>query len=1541
MKTRLRAMGVGASLVLLMGAEASAQRAVPSSDATVTQISAGLAHTCAALSNGQVRCWGANESSELGNGKTTNSTVPVDVALPSAGVGMVATGSGRTCVVTANGGLKCWGDNLVGGLGTGNVAPASATPTDVFGLPAGVVSVATGRNHSCAVTTSGGLQCWGANFQGQLGDGTTEFHWIPVNVDGLSSGVAKAAAGDIHTCALTLAGGVKCWGSGPHGELGNGTAEDALTPVDVVGLGTGIRDIAVGATHTCAVTTLGAVKCWGHNNEGQLGNGSTSNALAPVQVQGLSSGARSITAGYAHTCAVMEDGTARCWGGNAWGVLGTDTVYGSTTPIELTSLGSTVSQMAAGEYHTCAADVGGGVRCWGFNESGQLGDGTTTARSNPQSVVGLGQSAQKIMFTPPATLTAGAAQSLSATATSGLAVTFDTWTPATCAISAGQVTATAGALCGIRASQAGNADTPSAPQKLAVVTVLGAPRVDRPRSDLITRTSARIAATATEAAGFTISGRGFVYARGDVNPDPRIGGPGVTVVSVPGAGGDFSADLSPLETGVRYSFKGYVASSLGVGYSVGASFAALPRPGSVSLFDGDGQIVSAGERVPVSPSVIVRDAVGNPLQGVPVTFSITMGGGELAGARPFTDVSGVARVERWTLGTSGKHLGDQVVAIVPGLESSPVRFWATGVSTDDTKLSVGNFHTCLATQSGNAKCWGDNLDGQLGNGTNTSRSSPVDVAGIGGEVVSISAGGYHTCAVTRAGGVKCWGYNGYGALGNGTVLSFNTPVDVYGLTGGVKSVSAGLFQTCAVTTAGGVKCWGNNANGQLGDGSTTQRNTPVDVVGLSSGVTSVSVGGYHACAVTSLNGIKCWGYNGYGELGDGTTTSRLVPGDAFGLAGVRVTAGLYQTCAVRLEGPPNCWGNNLNGQLGSGGADYKVWPDSVNLLTGANIVSTGSYHTCAATPGGQAKCWGSNLNGKLGDGTPYQSTDPVDVVGLSSGVASIAAGAQHSCALLSDGIVKCWGLNADGQLGDGSGTTRPTPVDVRFFVNDGTEGIGSPTISAPYSHQVLSATGVRLTWSSIVDATGYDIRVFDTHAWSAVFSGSLAGRNASSTLVSLPGGDYVFAIRACINGYGAAQCGAFRTVAFQVAPAAPSLAPAITFPTQGAHLTSSTQTLTWTAVAPNPAVPDLAYEVLLRDLTGGTTALQITVPSPDLSTIFTMKSSTSYELKVRACQAGCGPYSAPVTFSVGLPAIPAAAPSGLSCSVNGANLMSCSWSAVTNADTYQVQVIQPPPAGPGGGALTAAARQVSATNVALSVPPGAATVLVAACNGDGCGPYAQTSINAAGPNPAVPNLGTPMAGTVVPGPTVLFTWNRIPGDNGSNTLYRLFVQDLSRQSTALDVYTHSNFYSAYFRAEGARYDGLVIANPGLPSQAVGPAQGFNVAGSSATAPTLVAPAHNSTVNAGNIQLGWSPVPGATLYEYFVAILGQPDATARGVTPGLIAQVPLAASGPTTVYSGIVRACPAGSTCVAGSEAGWGPWSNAPGGPGVTNFTVVP
>jgi len=515
---------------------------------------------------------------------------------------------------------------------------------------------------------------------------------------------------------------------------------------------------------------------------------------------------------------------------------------------------------------------------------------------------------------------------------------------------------------------------------------------------------------------------------------------------------------------------------------------------------------------------------------------------------------------------------------------------------------------------------------------------------------------------------------------------------------------------------------------------------------------------------------------------------------------------------------------------------------------------------------------------------------------------------------------------------------------VTVSINTGSTGKTAPTITQPAPGQTIGVEGVTFTWNAVSGATAYDLRLFQANSGALMFSGSLVGGSSTSTLLSVPtNGPYLFAIRACTGNINDTNCSRFATRNFTVSLVAPSAAPTVTAPSAGAQLTTSRQTLSWTTVAGNPALPDLFYEVTLTNLGDGSTELQLRTAHPTASTDAVLRSG-DYRLRVRACQAACGPYSDPVDFHVSLPAVPSAKPTITSATVSNGNQLNAAWTAAARAEWYQVQVVQPPPAGPGGGALTVASRQVvGATSVSgLPVPIGQAFVIVAACNGDGCGPYSNgATINPAGPNPSAPIVGVPIGESVVSGPSVLFAWSRIPGDTGSNVTYRVYVQDLSRQSAALDVLTTQNYYGALLKAEGAKYAVVIIANPGLQSQIQGPGLAFTVRGNSAVAPTLIAPTYASTVSGGNILMAWSPVPGATLYEYYVARQGQSTPVGRGVNPGLFVQVPLfAVGGQPTVYSSIVRACPAGNTCVFGSDTGWGPWSDV-AGTGANTFTVSP
>ena len=251
----------------------------------VTQISAGGSHTCAVTTSGGAKCWGVNESGQLGNNSTTSSKVPVDVYGLTSGVASLAAGANYTCAVTASGGAKCWGWN-VGQLGD-NTFKNSSVPVDVYGLTSGVVSLATSNNsnsHTCAVTTSGGAKCWGLNSSGQLGNNGTSTSFVPVNVFGLDSGVTRITAGASFTCAVMSSGGAKCWGYNYFGQLGNNSTANSKVPVDVSGLTSGVTSITGGGYHTCALTTSGGAKCWGNNATGQLGNNSTTSSSVPVDV---------------------------------------------------------------------------------------------------------------------------------------------------------------------------------------------------------------------------------------------------------------------------------------------------------------------------------------------------------------------------------------------------------------------------------------------------------------------------------------------------------------------------------------------------------------------------------------------------------------------------------------------------------------------------------------------------------------------------------------------------------------------------------------------------------------------------------------------------------------------------------------------------------------------------------------------------------------------------------------------------------------------------------------------------------------------------------------------------------------------------------------------------------------------------------------------------------------------------------------------------------------------------------------------------------
>ena len=372
-----------------------------------------------------------------------------------------------------------------------------------------------------------------------------------------------------------------------------------------------------------------------------------------------------------------------------------------------------------------------------------------------------------------------------------------------------------------------------------------------------------------------------------------------------------------------------------------------------------------------------------------------------------------------------------------------VGFADRATAAESASVASGGSHSCAVLTSGGVVCWGLNSAGQLGNGSTTNSSTPVAVSGLSAGVASIAVGGSTSCAVLTSGAIKCWGDDSNGQLGDGSPsTNSSTPVSVSGITTGVL-VDVSLTHTCAVITGGAVTCWGSGIGA-----------APVALAGISSGATDVTVGLYHSCAVV-VGAVKCWGQNGYGQLGDNTTTHSLTtPVTAVASGGTAVTAGDQFTCAV-VSGGAQCWGLNMFGELGNGSTTNSSTPIAVSgPSAGVASISAGSVHTCALLAGGALKCWGRNNYGQLGNGSTTNATTATDVSGIPSGAISLGVGNSQACAVLSGGTMKCWGRNDYGALGNGSTTNSLTPVFVSGFGSSasspsGDTGAGTAPSGAP------------------------------------------------------------------------------------------------------------------------------------------------------------------------------------------------------------------------------------------------------------------------------------------------------------------------------------------------------------------------------------------------------------------------------------------------------------------------------------------------------------
>ena len=414
-------------------------------------------------------------------------------------------------------------------------------------------------------------------------------------------------------------------------------------------------------------------------------------------------------------------------------------------------------------------------------------------------------------------------------------------------------------------------------------------------------------------------------------------------------------------------------------------------------------------------AVRLEDAQGGLMTGVPINWSSSNGSVASVDSNGFVTGTG-AGIATITATAQGKSGTANV----------------TGLIVDLATVEGGFLFTCGLTTGGAAYCWGFNGSGVIGNGSNAASAAPSPVVG-GLTFATLAVGDKHACGITTDGAVFCWGSNGSGALGNGSTNGPETcdiggsvgcstaPVPVAG-NHTFAALSAGNDYTCGLEPSGNIYCWGWNLFGQLGDGTNSSNATPVAVSG---GITfaSISAGNTHTCAVSTNGDAYCWGDNEVGQLGGVVGESSSVPvlvsgGHSFASVG----AGVLHSCGVATSASAYCWGFNRVGELGDGTDVQSTTPVAVSGGLSFLTISSGWDFSCGVTLSGAAYCWGLGDSNQLGRGETESSAAPLAVVGGLTFSSVDAGTGQHACGMTADGTAYCWGNGIDGQLGIGGPT---------------------------------------------------------------------------------------------------------------------------------------------------------------------------------------------------------------------------------------------------------------------------------------------------------------------------------------------------------------------------------------------------------------------------------------------------------------------------------------------------------------------------------------
>lgn len=827
---------------------------------------------------------------------------------------------------------------------------------------------------------------------------------------------------------------------------------DATTPPSGALAGAGVRSVVAGRSHACALLGDGRVKCWGGNARGQLGlgdninRGSAPGDMAILPFVNLGSGKRAVqlAAGAAHTCAVLDDGTAKCWGANLNGELGQghardigdgpDEMGDHLAPIDLgTTTGGTL-QIVAGDGHTCALLGIGSVKCFGTNDTGQLGRGDTTARGTASSDMGDNLAAVPLEYSnAPITATALAAGDRH-----------------TCAVLQNRQVACWGdnaqGQLGIESAVARGDDAGELGHDTKILIL-----------QFAANTAEQITAGSSHTCAILADSRVICWGANDKG---QIG-IGLTAAAV----GDEANEMAQLAhpnfdlnaESYAYRIAAGGSTTCVIASSNGVRCWGANEHGQLGVGDTRDRGRSSSDMGFSLPAVDLNQ---------PIQIAV---GGNFACAT-LSD----ATVRCWGAGAAGALGTDGTADVgntanIGGLAAVPL---PNGNFV--RQLTGGEEHVCALLGDSRVKCWGRGDNFALGLGDGADRGNDDGEMGADLPAVSLGtmfvpvrvvAGGLHTCAIGLSGQLKCWGHNISGSLGNGDGLdrgdtpgsmaslpAVNVGTDVF-----VRDVGLGLYVTCAYLSGSKIKCWGLGSTGvpatdngaSRGENADPMGNTliPVDLGTTIQGPRGLAVGTYRACATIQPFGAKCWGNNSNGGFGVGDTTNRGSPSNTMGeslpyigspavFEFTSLTVGRDHTCGRTVDGRLRCWGSDMSGQLGVNDSDAARGDDAGEMaslpfaLAGERILRVSAFQdrTCAILLDRSLKCWGANNFGSLGLGNIMGSYGPAGTIGtlptvdLGSGkrVLDVGGGFNYTCALLTDGTVKCWGNNGFGQLGCGA-----------------------------------------------------------------------------------------------------------------------------------------------------------------------------------------------------------------------------------------------------------------------------------------------------------------------------------------------------------------------------------------------------------------------------------------------------------------------------------------------------------------------------------------